>query len=320
MRCLEKLPEDRFVSMDEFLGALVGLGLYALPRAEMGAKQKRGADDERRMRVSPGGASLDSGSRHGDDSADMPGWKRDRLRRSARRARTRRRYMIGAAVAAVAIIAAIVVVLVLTLSGGRAPYVKGLTLDQARQAAADAGMQVEVTALIPSFDKKAGTVLEQSPDKGLKSDNGVLQLTVTRQPTPVAVTQIKAYDPPPGDGKENDAQLPNLIDGKESTTWSTELYKSPAFGNLKAGVGLDFTLAEPATIMVIISTVDGWAGELRQSTSSGSEATITKLAGKPSQILSLLQPISSGRIWFTKLVELSDARYGVELSELRFYK
>ena len=320
MRCLEKLPEDRFVSMDEFLGALVGLGLYTLPRAEMGGKQRRGADDERKTRVSPGGASYDSASRRGDDTADVPGWQRDRLRRHARKARARRRYTIGAAVAAVAIVAAIIVVLVLHFSGGGAPYVKGLTLDQARQAATDAGMQVEVTALIPSFDKKAGTVLEQSPDKGLKSDNGVLQLTVTRQPTPVVVTAIKAYDPPPGDGKENDAQLPNLIDGKESTTWFTELYKSPAFSNIKKGVGLDFTLAEPATIMEIISTVDGWSGELRQNTSSGSEATIAKLDGNTSQILPLLQPISAGRIWFTKLVELSDGRYGVELSELRFYK
>ena len=320
MRCLEKLPEDRPMSMDEVLGALVGLGLYSLPRAEMGTRQRRGDDDDRKTRVSPGGASLDSGSHRGDNKADMPGWQRDKLRQRARTTRTRRRYTIGAAAAAVAIIAVIVVVLVLTLSGGGAPYVVGLALDQARQAAADAGMQVEVTALIPSFDKKAGIVLEQSPDLGLKSDNGVLQLTVTRQPTPVAVTEIKAYDPPPGDGTENDAQLPNLIDGKASTSWSTELYKSPAFGNLKQGVGLEFTLAEPATIMEITSTVDGWAGELRQNTSSGSEATIAKLDGKTSQILSLLQPISDGRLWFTKLIVLSDGRYGVELSELRFYK
>ena len=128
------------------------------------------------------------------------------------------------------------VVLVLALSGGGAPDVVGLTLDQARQAA-DAGMQVEVTAQIPSFDKPSGTVLEQSPDVGIKSDNGVLQLTVTREPTPVTVTEIKAYDPDPGRRTENDDKLPNLIDGKESTTWSTELYRSAAFGNSKDGVG-----------------------------------------------------------------------------------
>ena len=42
MRCLEKLPEDRFVSMDELLGALYGLGLYTMQRSEVGGKQRRG--------------------------------------------------------------------------------------------------------------------------------------------------------------------------------------------------------------------------------------------------------------------------------------
>ena len=196
----------------------------------------------------------------------------------------------------------------------------GLTLDQARQQAADAGLQVEVTAEIPSFDKPANTVLEQAPNPGVKSDDGKLRLTVSREPTPVKVTQIKAYDPPPGDNTENDAQLPNLIDGKESTTWSTELYKSASFGNLKTGVGLQFTLAEPATIVEIVSTVDGWKGELRPDPSSGTQASIAALDGSANQILPLLSPISSGLIWFTTLTELTSGRYGVELSEIRFYK
>ena len=63
MRCLEKLPEDRFVSMDEVLGALAGLGLYAPQRAEVGGKPRRGAEDDRRLRHSPGGASYDSAAR-----------------------------------------------------------------------------------------------------------------------------------------------------------------------------------------------------------------------------------------------------------------
>ncbi len=39
-----------------------------------------------------------------------------------------------------------------------------------------------------------------------------------------------------------------------------------------------------------------------------------------SKIITLREAISAGRLWFTKLVEFSDGRYGVELSELRFYK
>jgi hypothetical protein len=213
-----------------------------------------------------------------------------------------------------------VVVLVLTLSGSGAPDVVGLSLDQARQMAADAGMQPEVTAQIPSFDKPAGTVLEQAPDPGIESDDGVLRLTVTREPTLVAVTQMKDYDPE-GDQTENPDQLPNLTDGKDSTSWSTELYKSASFGNLdKDGVGLEFTLSAPATIMEIVSSVDGWKGELRQDVSSGSEASIATLDGTANQIITLRDPLSAGRLWFTKLAELTDGRWGVELSEIRFYK
>ncbi len=320
MRCLEKLPEDRFVSMDEVLGALSGLGLYGLPRAEVGGRQRKGTDEERRTRYSPGGASYDSGSRTRDDTGeDMPSWQRDRLRQRARQKRTRRNLMIAGGLGAVAVVVALVVVLAVTLGGGTTPNVVGLTLDQARQAAEDAGLEVRVTAQIPSFDKAAGTVLEQSPDEGIKSDTGVLQLTVSREPTLVAVTEIKVYDPSPGDGVENDDRLDNLIDGKDSTSWSTELYRSAAFGNLKDGVGFDFTLESPATIVEIVSSVDGWRGELRRDTSSGSQAKIADLNGR-SEFLTLREPISSGRIWFTKLTELSDGRYGVELSEIRFYK
>jgi hypothetical protein len=318
MRCLEKLPEDRFASMDEVLGALAGLGMYAPQRAEVGGKPRRATEDDRRLRRSPGGASYDSAGGQKDDTGeDMPGWQRDRIRRRARRARSKRRYLIGGAVGVVVVIAVIVTVVMLAVSGGKAPDVMGLTLDQARAAAADADMQVEVTAQIPSFESP-GIVLEQTPDKGIKSDNGVLQLTMSREPTQVAVTEMKAYDPE-GDQEENDDQIASLTDGKESTSWSTELYRTEAFGNLKEGVGLQFTLDAPATIIEIVTTVDGWKGELRQDTTSGSQAKVTDLDGK-SKIITLREPISSGRIWFTTLTELSDSRFGVEISEIRFYK
>jgi len=135
----------------------------------------------------------------------------------------------------------------------------------------------------------------------------------------VAITETKPYDPSPGDGEENDDDLDNLIDGKESTSWSTELYRSAAFGNLKEGVGLDFTLEAPITIMEIVSTVEGWEGELLQSTSSGLQAKITNLDSSR-KIYTLREAITGGRMWFTRLTELSDGKYGVELSEIRFYK
>jgi serine/threonine-protein kinase len=319
LHCLEKLPEDRFVSMDELLGALAAAGLYELPRPGIGGKTRRGAEDERRTRQSPGGTSFDSASRRGDDVGDMPGWQRDRLRQQARRKRAHRRYAIGGAVAAVVVIVAIVVGLVLVLSGNSAPEVVNLSIDQARQVAAESGMQVEVAAQIPSFDKDAGTVLEQAPDPGIESDDGILRLTVSREPEPVVVSDIKDYDPE-GDQTENPDDLPNLIDGKESTSWTTELYRSAAFGNIKDGVGLEFTLAEPATIVQVVSNGEGWEGELRQDVSTGPGATIATLGGKESEIITLRQPLSGGRIWFTRLTQLSDSRFGVDLKEIRFFK
>jgi eukaryotic-like serine/threonine-protein kinase len=97
MRCLEKLPEDRFASMDELLGALVGLDLYAPLRiAEVSPHKRlhrRAPEDEHRSRYSPAGASFDSGSRRTEEGADAA-WERDRVRALARKRRASRRWKI----------------------------------------------------------------------------------------------------------------------------------------------------------------------------------------------------------------------------------
>jgi len=318
-KCLEKLPADRFMSMDELLGALVGLGLYT-PQYATGlasAGRRRPEEERRRSRRSPGGTSFDSGSLGPSDSSEMPAWQRDRLRALARKRRRSRNLRWASGIALV--IVALVLILVFTLRGEGAPSVVGLTLDQARQLAADAGMQVEVTSQVPSFDKPAGTVLEQDPAPELSSEDGVLRLTVTREPTPVKVSQLSDYDPE-GDQAENPTKLKNLTDGKESTSWSTELYRSSAFGNLKTGVGIEFTLEDPATIVEIVAAVEGWRGELQQIVASGPPASVAELDGTSKQLITLREPITSGRFWFTELTQITDGRWGVELSEIRFYK
>jgi beta-lactam-binding protein with PASTA domain len=323
MRCLEKLPEDRFASMDELLGALVGLGLYAPQRvAEMSPAHKRprrrGGAEERASGYSPAGTSFDSGAGHVEASeGSSRNRDRDRARALARKRRTSLLWKILGAV--VALIVVMVVVIVLALPGGGAPAVQGLTLDQAQALAAEAGMKVEVTDQVPSFDKPAGTVLEQDPAPKVSSSDKVLRLTVTREPTPVKVVSLKDYDPE-GDNTENPDQLPRLIDGKQSTSWTTELYRSSAFGNLKTGVGLNFTLAAPASIVEILSPVEGWKGELLQNISSGPAARLATLTGTSTQIITLREALTSGRLWFTQLAQITSGRWGVELSEIRFYR
>ena len=72
--------------------------------------------------------------------------------------------------------------------------------------------------------------------------------------------------------------------------------------------------------MEVMSSVEGWKGELLQILSSGRAATIATLNGQSTQIIPLKQPLTEGRIWFTELTPLTDARWGVALSEIRFYK
>jgi hypothetical protein len=237
-----------------------------------------------------------------------------------RRHRLNQRIRVGGALAAVTAVIVIVVVLIMALGGNQAPSVVGLTLDQATQTAKDSGFQVNVADQVPSFDKPAGTVLAQDPAVGLSSDDDVLQLTLARTPEPVTVSKVQDVDPE-GDGQENRDQLPQLTDGKKSTSWTTELYRSASFGNTgKTGLGLDFTLDEAATIIEITSAVEGWKGELLQNVSSGPGARLAALEGTSTQIITLRQALTSCRFWFTTLTKLTDSRWGVDLSEVKFYR
>src|SRR5262249_25798166 len=74
--------------------------------------------------------------------------------------------------------------------------------------------------------------------------------TATPSPsTPVPVTAVTLYDPPPGDGQEHPAEVGKAADGNSDTVWSTPEYRpSPYFGNLKRGVGLVFDLGQSTSV------------------------------------------------------------------------
>ena len=307
MRCLEKLPEDRFSSMDELLGALVGLGLYSPQRAPEIAHGHRRLlrwreDETDTPEVKPPSATGDTAR------------SRDRTRKK----RPLRRW--AGLAAAVIVVAVIAIVLAVTLSGKGAPLLVGKTIDQAQQSAKDAGLQIIWAAPVPSFETP-GIVRDQSPAAGKKPDDGVIHLTATRNPIAVKVTKLQDVDPQ-GDAHENHAMLPKLIDGNDGTGWSTELYKSSSFGNLpgKTGVGVDFTLESAATIVEVVSPVEGWKGDLLPKSSTDVGTAIATLNGVAVQRITLQKAITAGRIWITQLVELKPGRFGVQLGELRFYR
>jgi hypothetical protein len=64
-----------------------------------------------------------------------------------------------------------------------------------------------------------------------------VEVTTVRRPRPIPLhlDPTGVYDPPPGDGRENDSQVPNAVDGDPATSWSTEHYTQ---GFTKDGVGI----------------------------------------------------------------------------------
>jgi hypothetical protein len=77
-------------------------------------------------------------------------------------------------------------------------------------------------------------------------------------------TAVTAFDPPPGDGGENSAAVPNAVDGDPGTAWETEVYETSRFGGLKPGVGLLVDLGSPTAVeQVELALSPGTDVELR---------------------------------------------------------
>jgi serine/threonine protein kinase len=63
---------------------------------------------------------------------------------------------------------------------------------------------------------------------------------------PATISSISTFDPLGDDGVENEALLPNLLDGNAATMWSTSCYDNQYFGS-KEFVGLVVQLSHAAT-------------------------------------------------------------------------
>jgi hypothetical protein len=89
-------------------------------------------------------------------------------------------------------------------------------------------------------------------------------------PAPIAGAEV--FDPE-GDGEpENNREVPLAFDSDPATAWSTLTYRgSPAFGNLKPGVGLllDLGSAQELAGVTLTSTTPGATVEIRTADAPG---------------------------------------------------
>jgi hypothetical protein len=82
------------------------------------------------------------------------------------------------------------------------------------------------------------------------------------KPARIRLSAVGPYDPPPGDGTENDDEVGNAVDGDPETFWSTEHY---THGFFKPGVGivLDAGRRRPIDRVVVRTDQPGSRAEIQ---------------------------------------------------------
>jgi hypothetical protein len=75
-----------------------------------------------------------------------------------------------------------------------------------------------------------------------------------KPPARIKLVAVGPYDPPPGDGTENDSDVPKAVDGNPTTFWSTEHY---THGFFKPGVGIVLDAGRRRRIARVLVATDG---------------------------------------------------------------
>lgn len=137
---------------------------------------------------------------------------------------------------------------------------------------------------------------------------------------PIRVSSATGFDPQ-GDGEEKNDLAPKAVDGKASTQWTSDTYKSAAFGGLKKGVGLLLDLSRRQPVTSVTVRVGAGGGTLQLRTASGDQldptvlAEVTDAAGTVT--LTPKQPVTTDRlvIWCTQAPQVSGG-FRVEIAEV----
>ncbi len=138
---------------------------------------------------------------------------------------------------------------------------------------------------------------------------------------PVKVAAVTSFDPQ-GDGEEKDSLVGLAIDGDPTTSWTSDTYRSPAFGGLKQGVGLLLDLGAPASVRSVAVAVGGSGSTLELLSATGNTLEGAKVVAKAdaasgNPTLTPASPVTSRYfvLWFTSAPS-RDGGYRVEVNEV----
>jgi serine/threonine-protein kinase len=136
-----------------------------------------------------------------------------------------------------------------------------------------------------------------------------------------------AYDPPPGDGAEDDSRVAAATDRNASTYWETEHYTTVDFGNLKQGVGLVLDAGRSMRLgtIEVRTPTPGFEATVKAGDSPNGpfpdEAASTQTVdARTTFTLHVSSPHRYYVIWITALTRVPDGSsttpYGAQVSEV----
>ena len=142
--------------------------------------------------------------------------------------------------------------------------------------------------------------------------------------TPITIVSGAVFDPFGDGAPENDRDVPLSFDGNPSTAWSTLTYRgSPAFGNLKPGVGVLYDLGSPQPLasVTVATTTPGATVEIRSGDNPQGSLDGFAVAAhgtlQRSSELAFEKPVTARYllVWVTGLVDHGDG-FSADIAEV----
>ncbi|SED35757.1 hypothetical protein SAMN05216532_4305 [Streptomyces sp. 2231.1] len=177
-------------------------------------------------------------------------------------------------------------------------------------------------ALMDHSDKPTDTNNTQTEDGG---DKGAKKPTSGK---PIAIESARDFDPFGKDQSEKPGDIGKVYDDSTATYWQTDFYLSPAFGNLKSGVGVILDLGKVQQVgKVTVSFVGDTSVELRSaSADAGSEPTSFNDYSKVAEGSGSTVQLKPGKslksryllVWLTKLpMQADDGKWRGRVADIK---
>jgi hypothetical protein len=176
---------------------------------------------------------------------------------------------------------------------------------------------------------------EPTPTRSQPAASGTTGPTNGGKPLALRADQLRIVDPPRGDRTEFDG-VEKVVDGNESTGWSTDKYNQAGFGGIKPGMGILINLGAPTKVTAVKVSVStqGASISLRSGTSdpgSTSEGdgtianTFTVLGPTLDEFpgTNMVLPVPESQqtvqyllVWITKLPPNATGRFELAINEI----